>query len=384
VGNFDFGPVFSMLGTNDVEGIRVKIGGRTYFGPNDKWRFQTYLAYGFKDDQFKYGAQGKWMLNPKSRFIVGGGNRRDVEQIGVSLTTTNDILGRSFASSAFFSSGDNSKLTSINLSNLYMSIEPKKNLEFRLGASYRTLKSASPGTFNLDWWVDKENGIKSDKTIQSEIDFSVKYTPKRKTIGWGVERNEVSSMYSTIFLSYSQGLKGVFDSDFDYSKIQAYYRQPILIGGFGRMFTTFEIGKTFGEVPLGLLSVVPGNQSYFTIQNTYSLLNYYEFITDSYASIQIDHNFNGRFFSRVPLLRKLNWRELVGVKAIWGTISDENKALNASNTPYLAPDKGYFEYSLGVGNIFKVLRIDFSWRGNYRNLPDTNNFVIKGAVGFYF
>ena len=83
VGNFDFGPVFSMLGTNDVEGIRVKIGGRTYFGPNDKWRFQTYLAYGFKDDQFKYGAQGKWMLNPKSRFIVGGGNRRDVEQIGV-------------------------------------------------------------------------------------------------------------------------------------------------------------------------------------------------------------------------------------------------------------------------------------------------------------
>lgn len=384
VNNFDFGPIFSMLGTNDVEGIRLKIGGRTYFTPNDKWRLQTYLAYGFKDNQFKYGAQGKWMLNPKSRLIIGGGNRRDVEQIGVSLTTTNDILGRSFASSAFFSSGDNSKLTSINLSNLYLSIEPKKNLEFRLGASYRTLKSASPGTFNLDWWIDKENGIKSNETIQSEVDFSVKYTPKRKTIGWGVERNEVSSMYSTIFLSFSQGLKGMIDSDFDYSKIQAYYRQPILIGGFGRMFTTVEIGKTFGEVPLGLLSIVPGNQSYFTIENTYSLLNYYEFITDTYASIHIDHNFNGRFFSRIPFLRELNWRELVGVKAIWGSISDENIALNASNIPYVAPDKGYFEYSVGIGNIFKVLRIDFSWRGNYRNIPNTNNFVIKGAVGFYF
>lgn len=382
--NFDFGPIFSTLGTNDVEGIRLRVGGRTYFGPNDKWRLQTYLAYGFKDNQFKYGAQGKWMLNPKNRLIIGGGNRRDVEQIGVSLTTTNDILGRSFASSAFFASGDNSKLTSINLSNLYMAFEPKKNLEFKVGASYRTLKSASPETFNLDWWVDKENGIKNYKTVQSEVDFSVKYTPNRKTIGWGVERNEVSSVYTTLFLSFSQGLKGVFESDFEYQKIQAYYRQPILIGGFGRMFTTFEIGKTFGEVPLGLLSIVPGNQSYFTIENTYSLLNYYEFITDTYASIHIDHNFNGRFFSRVPFLRKLNWRELVGVKAVWGTISDENRALNASNIPYVAPEKGYFEYSVGVGNIFKVLRVDFSWRGNYRNIPNTNNFVIKAAVGIHF
>ncbi len=382
--NFDYGPIFSSIGTNDVEGIRLRVGGRTYFGPNDKWRLQTYLAYGFRDNQFKYGAQGKWMLNPKSRFTIGGGNRRDVEQIGVSLTTTNDILGRSFASSAFFSSGDNSKLTSINLSNLYLSIEPKKNLEFKVGASYRTLKSASPSTFNLDWWVDKDNAIKNYRTVQSEVDFSVKYTPNRKTIGWGVERNEVSSVYTTLFFSFSQGIKGVFDSDFDYQKIQAYYRQPILIGGFGRMFTTFEVGKTFGEVPLGLLSVVPGNQSYFTIENTYSLLNYYEFITDTYASIHIDHNFNGRFFSRVPFLRKLNWRELVGVKAVWGSISDENVALNASNIAYIAPEKGYFEYSVGVGNIFKVLRIDFSWRGSYRNIPETNNFVIKAAVGIHF
>lgn len=384
VNNFDFGPIFSTLGTNDVEGIRVRVGGRTYFSQNDKWRLQTYLAYGFKDDQVKYGVQGKWMLNPKNRFTIGGGNKRDVEQIGVSLTTTNDILGRSFASSAFFSSGDNSKLTSINLTNVFFSIEPRHNLKFRVGTSYRTLKSASPETFNLDYWVDKENGIQESKTIQSEIDVSMKYTPNRKTVGWGVERNEVSDTYSTLYLSYSHGLKGVFESDFKYQKIQVYYRQPILIGGFGRMFTTIELGKTFGEVPLGLLSVVPGNQSYFTIENTYSLLDYYEFVTDTYASIHIDHNFNGRFFSRIPFLRKLNWRELVGFKGVWGEISDENIALNASNINYLAPTKMYYEYSVGVGNIFKVLRVDFSWRGNYRDLPNATNFAIKAAVGIHF
>ena len=382
--NFDYGPIFSTFGKNDVEGWRIRVGGRTYLGGNEPWRLQGYTAYGLEDNQFKYGLSGKWMLNPKSRFTIGAGNRRDIEQIGVSLTTTNDVLGRSFASSSLFSSGDNSKLTSINLSNMFMSIEPKRNLEFRLGASYRTLKSASPTTFDLNYWEDEAKTIEKSNVVQSEIDFSIKFTPKRKTIGYGVERNEVSDTYSTLFLNYSKGIKGVFNSDFDYQKVQLYYRQPILIGGFGRTFTTFEVGKTFGEVPLGLLSVVPGNQSYFTIENTYSLLDYYEFVTDTYASLHVEHNFNGRFLSRIPLLRKLNLREIVGVKAVWGEISDANLALNASNIEYVAPTKGYYEYSVGVGNIFKVFRIDFSWRGNYRDTPGANNFAIKGAFGFHF
>lgn len=382
--NFDYGSIYSTFGKNDVEGLRLRVGGRTYLGGNEPWRLQGYTAYGFDDDKFKYGMSGKWMVNPKSRLIIGGGNRRDVEQIGVSLTTTNDVLGRSFASSSFFSSGDNSKLTSINLSNFFISIEPKYNLQFKIGASYRTLESASPETFNLDYWVDKQNDFKKSDIIQSEVDFSIRYTPNRKTIGYGVERNEVTDTYSTLFLNYSQGIKGFFNSDFDYQKLQFYYRQPILIGGFGRMFTTFEVGKTFGEVPLGLLNVVPGNQSYFTIENTYALLDYYEFVTDTYASLHIEHNFNGRFLSRVPLLRKLNLREIVGVKGVWGEISDKNLALNASNINYVAPTKGYYEYSVGIGNIFKVFRIDFSWRGNYLEIPDANKFVIKGAFGFHF
>lgn len=382
--NFDYGPIFSTFGKNDVEGWRIRVGGRTFLGGNEPWRLQAYTAYGLKDNQFKYGVSGKWMLEPKSRLTIGAGNRRDIEQIGVSLTTTNDVLGRSFASSSLFSSGDNSKLTSINLSNVFMSVEPKQNLELRLGASYRTLKSASPDTFNLDYWVDEAQTIKKSDVVQSEIDFSIKYTPNRKTIGYGVERNEVSSTYSTLFLNYSRGIKGVIDSDFNYEKIQFYYKQPILIGGFGRMFTTFEVGKTFGEAPLGLLNVVPGNQSYFTIDNTYSLLDYYEFVTDTYASIHVEHSFNGRFLSRIPLLRKLNLREIVGVKSVWGEISDKNRALNASNINYLAPNKPYIEYNVGIGNIFKVFRLDFSWRGNYRDVPNANNFAIKGAFGFHF
>jgi len=153
VGNFDFGPIFSTFGYNDVEGQRIRIGGRTYFGPHDKWRIQGYTAYGFRDQQFKYGISGRWMVNPNNRLILSAGNRRDVEQMGVSLTTSNDVLGRSFASSALFASGVNNQLTSVNLTTLGFEIEPAKNFILQTNFTYRTLKSAS-SEFSLDYYTD--------------------------------------------------------------------------------------------------------------------------------------------------------------------------------------------------------------------------------------
>ena len=132
------------------------------------------------------------------------------------------------------------------------------------------------------------------------------------------------------------------------------------------------------------MSVVPGNQTLFIIDNTFSNLNFYEFVADTYATFQWEHNFNGKIFSRIPGLRKLNLREIVGVKGVYGTVSDENRAINASGLIYQAPEKPYWEYNAGIGNIFKVFRLDFAWRGNYRDLPGTNNFTIKGSFGFYF
>ena len=382
-GNIDFGPIFSTFGFNEVEGIRVRVGGRTYFGPNDKWRLQGYTAYGFDDNKFKYGLSGKWMVDPKNRVIITAGNRRDVEQIGASLTTTNDVLGRSFASSSLFSSGSNGKLTNINLSTASIEIEPVKNVVLQTGFSYRTLESASP-TFSLDYFSDDTYTTTKSDVKQSEVNLQVEYTPGRKTVGYGVERLNVDNPYSRFFVNYSQGFKGLLNSDFDYSKLQLYYKQPITIGPLGRTNLTMELGKTFGQVPLGLMSVIPGNQTYFIIGNTFSNLNFYEFVSDEYATFQWDHNFQGRLLSRIPLMRKLNWREIIGIRSVYGSISNENQLINASGLTYVAPKKPYWEYSVGIGNIFKVFRIDASWRGNYRDLPGTNNFTIKGEFGFYF
>ncbi|WP_435134563.1 DUF5686 family protein [Formosa sp. A9] len=382
--NIDYGSIYSTFGFNEVEGIRVRGGGRTYFGPNDPWRLEGFVAYGFKDQKVKYGISGKWLLDKENRFIISGGHRKDIEQIGASLTTSTDVLGRSLASSALFAKGTNDKLSHIELTSLAFELEPVKNVVFRLGADYRTLSSASP-TFNLDYYTDDSYTEIASELQQFETALSVTCFPNRRMTGFGVERARANDNFATLFAQISIGEKNLLQSDFDYTKVQFSYTQPWQLGGFGRLLTTIEAGKTFGEVPLGLLSVIPGNQAYFSIYNTFSQLNFYEFITDTYASAHLEHNFNGRLFARIPLLRKLNLREIIGIRGVWGDISEKNIALNASNITYRAPtDKVYYEYSFGIGNIFKVFRIDFNFRGNYLENPDARDFGVTGTFGFYF
>lgn len=383
--NFDYGPILSTFGYNDIEGVRIRTGGRTYFGQNDLWRVQGFLAYGFKDDKFKYGISAKWLLNKRNRLIISAGHRRDIEQIGASLTTSQDVLGRSLASNAVFTTAPNDKLSNIFLTTAAIEIEPMQNFIIRVGGDLRRLSSASP-TFSLDY-VDPESptGVSSE-IKQFESTLALSYFPGRKMTGYGVERSNANDNYASIFTQLSIGQENMFNSDFSYTKLQFSYIQPWQIGGFGRLRSTIEVGKTFGEVPLGLLSVVPGNQSYFSIYKSFSQLDFYEFVTDTYAALFLEHNFNGRLFSRIPLLRKLDWREIVSVRGVWGSLSDENIALSApANIPLVAPtNEIYYEYSFGIGNIFKIFRIDFNFRGNYLDNPSARDFGITGSFGFQF
>lgn len=386
--NLDVGTIYDFFGFNDAEGPRIRIGARTYFGQNDPWRIEGYGAYGFTDNKLKHGISGKFLLNPKSRLIVSGGHRRDIEQLGVSLTATNDVLGRSVASSSLLTVGANNRLTNINLSALSFEIEPVTNVRVSIGATFRTLSSALPNDFSLDY-IDSEasSGVSSEVR---QLDFSTIfiYTPGKQSVGYGVERREVNDRYSTLLLNVTKGTNGFLDSDFNYTKLQFSYTRPWQLGGFGRLMTTVELGKTFGEVPLGLLSVVPGNQTFFSNYGTFPNLDFYEFVTDTYSAVHLEHNFNGRLFSRIPFLRKLNLREIIGLRGVWGELSDANRLLSspaAINTPLQAPsERIYYEYSLGVGNIFKIFRIDFNFRGNYLDNPDARAFGVTGTFGFSF
>ena len=386
--NFDYGPIFSTFGYNDVEGIRIRSGGRTYFSYNDPWRLEAFTAYGFRDQKFKYGFQGKAILNEKNRLIISGGNRRDVEQIGSSLTASTDVLGRSDGSSSVIGTGQNNRLTNVNLSKLSLQAEPFNNFVVSISGSYKTLSSASE-FFSLDYNNTSTSSGISSQIKQFETIFTANYYPGRKVGGFGVERTTNSDKLRNIFLQVTRGSKNLFNSDFDYTKVQFSYSQPWFIGGFGRLKTSLEAGKTFGEVPLGLLSVVPGNQTYFAFFNTFNQLDFYEFVTDTYTTFHLEHNFNGRLLARVPLIRKLNLRAIVGFRSAWGQLSDENILLNTTNNPaqitLLAPTENpYYEYSFGIGNIFKILRLDVNFRGNYLDNPGARKFGVTFTTGFNF
>ena len=380
---WDFGPVFSTIGYNDIEGLRLKAGARTYFSQNDKWRVKGYLAYGFMDAKFKYGVEGKYLFKGQDRWVLSLGTRKDIEQLGVSLTTANEVLERSFATTSIFTRGDNTKLSNIDLTNLKVNVEPVKNLELRLGTTYKTLESADPTRFNVDYY--DENGEIQSSIEQVDVSLGIQYTPKRKAYGFGVERSVSNNgRFPTFFVSYTRGLKGVFNSDFDYHKLQFYYEQPMQLGLFGRLTSTFEIGKTINPVPLQLLNIVPGNQTFFTSKKLFDLLDYYEFVTDEYVSLHLEHNFNGKIFAKIPWIRDLQWREIIGIRGVVGGISQENRDINASDIIYVAPENIYWEYHFGIGNIFKLLRVDFEYRGSYRDRPGATNFAVKVGLGFYF
>ena len=386
VGNIDIGNLYSSFGYNQIEGFRLRAGARTYFSQNDMWRAQGFMAYGFRDDKFKYGADFRYMFNKFNRFQVGIGTKRDVEQLAAQLTTSDGIMTRSFASSSIINQGDNYFLSSNNLTNVYTSIEPWKNIVFRLDGNYQRVKSASREHFSIAY--DKD-GVQQENLTNSSVSFSVIAKPGAKYSQYGIDRIEMTTLAPTIMLRYTKGLKGVIDSDFEYDKLQFLYTQPILIGSLGKSLVTVEAGKTFQGVPLSLLSAVPGNESYGQVYGTFSQLDYYEFVTDEYVTMNFEHHFNGWFLNKIPFIKKLKLREVGFLRAAYGDISEKSLNINRSTINYVAPNQQiYYEYGFGIENIgwanIRPIRIDFNWRGNYNNLPDVRKFGVTLGLQWNF
>lgn len=383
----DIGDLFSTIGYNDIEGLRVRAGARTYFSQNDMWRLAGYMAYGFGDHQFKYGAEARFMFDKFNRFQIGGGTKRDIEQLGVQLTTSDGIMTRSFASSSIIGMGDNTKLSHINKTNVYTSIDPLKNVTIRLDGNYQTTRAADPELFNIGYINEK--GLEEAHLIDTNVSLSIIARPGAKFSRYGIDRYEHSTLAPTIMLRYTRGFSGLFNSQFDYNKVQFLFAKPFLVGSFGRSDVVLEAGKTFEGLPLSLLSVIPGNESYGQVPGTFSQVDYYEFITDTYATLIVDHHFNGWIFNKIPLLKKLKLREVGFIRAAWGDISEASLNINRSSIPYLAPnDKIYFEYGFGIENIglgnFRPFRVNFNWRGNHLENPDARKFGVTIGMGTTF
>lgn len=385
--SFDFGNIFSIYGYNEVEGHRIRLGGRTYFGQNDPWRIQGYAAYGFRDDKIKYGLEGKALLSQLPRWIAGAGIRRDVMQLGAQLTTDDGIMTRSFASSTVFARGENVSLSRVQQANIFTSVEPWKNVTLRLDATTQTIESADMIRFPM--YYTAADGTRQSAVQDTHFTLGLMARPGAKFSQTGVERYEHSTLAPTLLLKYTVGAKDILHSDYDYQKIQLLLYKPFLIGSWGKTFLTVEAGKNFSALPLPLLNVLPANQSYGLVPQTFALLNYYEFVTDQYATAHWEHHFNGKLLNQIPLLRELKLREVVFLRAAAGSLGLESRMRNHTGFPLQAPDKNiYYEYGFGIENIgvgnLRFLRIDFNWRGNYLQSAEAPRFGIKAGLQFYY
>lgn len=389
IGNgIDIGNIFQSFGYNDIEGVRLRGGFRTYHGKNDMWRIQGYTAYGFRDQKWKFGGEAKYMFNKENRFMIGAGYRKDVLQLGVQLTTDEGIMTRSFASSSVLNSGETTSMSSVNQTNIFTSIEPWKNFQVRLDATTQNIKSADSNLFNINYY---RGGVLRTDLNDTRFTTTLIFRPGIKFSTYGVDRYEMTALATnpSLILKYTKGMGGVFNSDYNYNKLQFYYYQPVILGNWGRLFANVEVGKNFDALPLALQNVMPANQSYGLVRGVFSLMNYYEFVADSYAVMFLEHHFNGKILSQIPLIKKLKLREVAFFRSGIGSLKKETITMNAGNLNLSAPNKPYYEYGFGIENIgwgnFRLLRLDFNWRGNYlNNNTSATSEVRKFGVQFGF
>ena len=146
-----------------------------------------------------------------------------------------------------------------------------------------------------------------------------------------------------------------------------------------------EGGKIWGSLPYPLLELHNGNETYSYDVTAFNLMNFFEFVSDEYASLSWTHHFNGLFLNKIPLMQKLKWREVASVRGVWGRLnSDSPTELDFPTTLFTLNDKPYWEGGVGIENILKVLRVDVLWRGAYLENPDIAKWGIRGMFVFQF
>jgi hypothetical protein len=392
-GPFEVGPVNTFYSFNDVEGLRLRIGGRTTPALSKRYYFETYAAYGMKDEKWKYFLSGTYSLNNKSIYsfpqhYVRGSFQRDTKIPGQELQFVQED---NFLLS--FKRGENNMM----LYNDFYKVEYMKEHEshFSYNLSFRKWSQRPGGALNFNNLIDDQ--IQAvDKINSSEISLALRYAPRERFYQGKIYRTPIIDKYPVFNVRYTAGLKDVFESDYSYHNLMGSIDKRFYLSQLGYSDVTLEGSYIFGKVPFPLLSIHRANQTYAYQLNSYNLMNFLEFVSDHYASLNIDHNFNGFFFNKIPLLKKLKLRESVSFKILYGGLRDENNpaydqslllfptTANGVATTYILNKEPYMEGSVGVGNIFKLLRVDLVKRFNYLDHPVVSEWGVRARVKFDF
>lgn len=375
VGKFEIGPYYKTYSFNEIEGNRFRVSGRTSNAFSTRLMISGFAAYGDKDNRFKYGLGGLYMINKSPREAVSIDYKSDIEQLGQSpnALTEDNIL------TSILRRNPNYKLSLVK--------------EFTLSYQKEWITGFSNSiTFNHKVVFPTEyipftqvsDGAMLPRITNAMLTINTRWQKDERFVAGEFERVSLGSPYPELNFNVSGGLKGVLNSDYDFLKLHFNYYHKFNINPFGYARLIVDAGKIFGKVPYPMLQLHEGNETYAFDRYAFNMMNYYEFASDQYVSVFFEHHFQGFFLNRIPLMRRLKWREVAAGKFLVGSISDENKNVLEFPLGLNEVSEPYYEVSVGVENIFKVFRVDAMWRLSHLENPDIEKFGVRVGLQIIF
>lgn len=363
----DIGPYLNIITFNNIEGYKLRFGGRTNINFSNEWILRGYIAYGFRDQRFKYNAQVERILSRDLWTKVGVQRREDIDQVGVTFRYDDSPIFGDDQSSLYATTSQITRFALFNRkteSRFWIERELKKGITTRITLQNIGYKHYFANT------LDSINnlGLLQRDYITSEAVIETRFAWNELQVLDNNRRYVVSApRIPVVTLQYVKGIKNVFNSDLNYSRFNVKVNHRMRLGFLGYSRYIFNAGKVFSNAPFTLLQVHRGNQTPFFAYATFNLMNYNEFISDEYISLDYVHHFEGLFFNRVPLIRQLKWRELVSFRAVYGTLTPKNQSTVITNSYSTLTNKPYLEAGFGVTSIFRIIRVDFIYRLSYTN-----------------
>ena len=378
IGNYQIGPWFNWVTSNGWEGFRVRFDLSTNKHFNKKFKFHTYLAYGFGDKKLKGMGEVFFLPNksPRTYLYASFTNDLDFGQSQYGEVSSDNVFALAI------------RKKNIPIKNIKVN---EKRFEFfnetlpwmsnLITVTHRTtlpLRNLLP--------VDSFPTNGAGKPFANfEVALRFRFAYLERFLESHFYRTSLGSGYPIGEINISHGFAGVLKSSYSYTKISASVSDYINVPPMGNISVLAYAGKTFGTVPYILLDIAPGNELYYYNKYSFNMMNRWEYIHDQYAGLNIEHNIGNGIFRLFP---KLRFRQFWTAKTLWGSLTPANKALNFKQGHNFQSLDGntYLELGTGIDNIFHVFRIDFVWRVLPSKVDRTNdkNFGIFGSFRVAF
>ncbi|MDG1278353.1 MAG: DUF5686 family protein [Algoriphagus sp.] len=377
VRKIDIGPWPGFFNYNNIEGVRFGMGFRTNLKFSNKWLLEGYLAYGFKDEEFKYTGSITRILDRNRWTTISLKSQKEIDQVGLEIES---LDGNSiFLAASRFGT----------LRRPYFSTNHRLDFQREIfkGFLFTTgLKLAEFDPLYDFYYLEKGTNEYQSKFQTTEIKAGLRYGRDEIIIINDNERVSFGPSRWPIFeMNFSRGFQGL-GGDIDYTKLSFYMYQRLNMGMLGVSRYELDAGKIFGEVPYPILKNHLGNETLFYTTAAFNTMNFNEFASDQYLSLRYRHFFEGFLLNKIPVIKKLKWRAVANANVLFGSVSDKNIAnsptVDQVGDPLktfgkLDPTKPYVELGYGVENIFKFFRVDFFHRMTYLDTPDARPFSVK-------